>query len=178
MTPSEFVQLALQACPNLPAPEVLDKVDFKHNGKDGWDDSDDANAYFREEVVELLFAIDHRTYHDLIRYLLKAELEYASEETMMRETLRQLTFMIYQLGAIEDIPLLVQAKTDTCFDAGIGLDLELVFGLDRHATKAHFQAHPDSKYDVVACIEKYEDYEYRSPEAFIAGMKSYYGQTE
>lgn len=176
MHSKKFIQLIYDTAPALPAEEIIALVDFVHNGKEGWNESDDANADFREEVVDMLFENYSEKEIEAIRYLLKAEIEYAREETMMRETLRQLTFMLYCLGKPADVALLFEAKKDTCFDAGIGLDIELIFGRDKEAAIAHFTDHPHPEYDLVQAIHDHEDYEVRTPEEFIAGILRYYGK--
>lgn len=177
MTPKEFIQATEEYSPQLPPKEILKGVDFVHNGKESWDESDDLNADFREGVVDAIFQSEKPKNGALIRYLLAAEIEYCKEETCMRESLRQLTFMLYEFGEIEDIPLLFEAKKDSCFDAGIGLDIELIFGKDMEKTKDHFRRHPHQDYDILGCIEEYDDGDIRSPEEFIAAMNSYYGRT-
>ena len=56
--------------PDLPSTEVLSKVAFAHNGKEGWNDSDDLNGEFRELVVEEMFNDRNFTFPEMIRFLL------------------------------------------------------------------------------------------------------------
>ncbi|WP_196889848.1 hypothetical protein [Aureivirga sp. CE67] len=83
--------------------------------------------------------------------------------------------MLYLIGKIEDIPLLFEAKMDTSFDSRCGLDIELIFGKDKEKVKNYFRINKHENYDIVGCIEEYEQYEIRSPKEFIEGMNSYYG---
>lgn len=176
MKAKTFIKIVEEHSPNLPPEEMLKKVEFLHNGKDEWDESDDLNASFREEVVNYVFDSEIAKNRALIKKMLKAEIEYCREETLMTESLRKLTFMLYEIGEIEDIPLLFEAKKDTSFDAGIGLDIELIFGKDKEAVKNYFRANKNEEYDIVSCIEEYEQYDFRTPSEFIAGIKKYYGK--
>lgn len=94
----------------------------------------------------------------------------------MRKTLRQLTFMLYTIGEIEDIPMLFEAKMHTSFDAGCGLDIELIFGKDKEKVKEYFRTHEYGGYNIAACIEEFEKYDHQTPEEFIISMSSYYGK--
>ncbi len=162
--------------PDLPSTEVLSKVAFAHNGKEGWNDSDDLNGEFRELVVEEMFNDRNFTFPEMIRFLLREEFRFCRHVTTSTETLRQLTFMLFLLNEMHDIPLLFEAKFDTSFDAGIGLDIELIFGFDKERTKAHFRSNPHPEYNIVSKIEDYERYEARNAEQFIASLNSYYGR--
>lgn len=172
-----FIRIVKEFNPELPPKDILKNVDFVHNGKKDWRTSDDLNADFREKVTDFIFDSKELKSRALITYLLKAEINYCGAETMMRETLRQLTFMLYSIGEIEDIPLLFEAKMNTCFDAGCGLDIELIFGKDKEKVKDHFRLNPNDDYDIVGCIEDYEQYDVSTPEEFINGMNSYYGNS-
>ncbi|MBD0404086.1 hypothetical protein [Flammeovirga sp. EKP202] len=170
----DFVKIIKDCHPNLPPVNILKNVDFIHNGKEDWGESDDINADFRRKVVETLFDNKKLQSRELIKYLLQAEIDYCREETLMRETLRQITFMLYMIGKVEDIPMLFEAKMDTSFDAGCGLDIELIFGRDKDKVKEYFQLNKHENYDIVGCIEEYEKYDYQTPNEFIKGMKMYY----
>ncbi|WP_053992561.1 hypothetical protein [Mangrovimonas sp. TPBH4] len=172
----DFINSIELSSPNLPPKDILKKVDFIHNGKEEWGESDDINADFREKIVEIIFDSEKLKNRELIKYLLRAEIDYCREETLMRETLRQLTFMLYSFGKFEDIPLLFEAKMDTSFDAECGLDIELVFGADNEKVKDYFRTNKHIDYDIVSCIEEYEKYEFRTPEEFKKEMNSYYGK--
>lgn len=170
----DFIHSLELFSPDLPPKDILKNVDFIHNGKDGWGQSDDLNAAFREKVVTIVFDTEKLKTRDLIKYLLRAEINYAREESLMRETLRQLTFMLYTIGELEDIPLLFEAKMDTSFDAKCGLDIELVFGEDKETVKDYFKTNKHPDYDIVGCIEEYEKHQYLTPEEFKTEMLLYY----
>ncbi len=172
----EFIKKLQDFSPELPPSNILKHVDFVHNRKEKWGESDDLNAELREKVVDILFDNEKLQSRALIKYLLRAEIDYCGAETLMRETLRQLTFMLYMLGKIEDIPMLFEAKMDTSFDAGCGLDIELIFGKDKEKVKEYFRLNKNDNYDIVGCIEEYEKYGYSTSEEFIKGMFCYYGK--
>ncbi len=174
MNAAEIVKSIHSSVPSLPEDKVQQLLIYKHNGKKGWNSSYDLNADLREEVVELLFEQYDNQYRDCIILLLRAEISFCRELTIMRETLRQLTFMLYTLKHIEDIPLLYEAKFDCSFDSSIGLDVELIFGYDMEKTKAYFVANPDENYDIVSTIEEYGYSGNRTPEQFLAAMHYYY----
>lgn len=87
MEAKEFLEIVEKHLPDLPPEKVLAKIAYVHNGLEDWDDSDDANEGFREEIVNLLFEYYSEKHQGIIQELLKAEIEYAVAETMMRETL-------------------------------------------------------------------------------------------
>lgn len=176
MEAKEFLEIVEKHLPDLPAEKVLAKIAYVHNGLEDWDDSNDENEGFREEVVNLLFDYYSEKYQKIIQELLKAELEYAAAETMMRETLRQLTFMLFTIGDVKDIPLLFEAKFDTCFDAGLALDVELIFGKDRTKTIQYFTENPHEEYDIVERIQMYDEQDNNSPQQFEKFMNKYYGK--
>ena len=176
MTAKKYIKTIKAVAPALPAADLLSLVAYQHNGKTGWESSDDKNAYFREDAVDLLFENYSDSDRLFIRFLLEEELKYAGSETLMRETLRQLTFMIFVLGYPEDLPLLIEAKLDCCFDASCALDQELLLGRDKAAAIAYFSKYPHEDYDVLAIIEKYEQHGLRSAEEFITGMNEYYNK--
>jgi hypothetical protein len=175
MKPKKFLAKILAYSPDLPPTLDLEKLRFTHNGKSGWNDSNDLNGNFRAEIVELLFENYEAQHHALIRFLLEAEIAYCSSESTSTETLRQLTFMAFVLGEMEDIPLLYQAKFATSFDASIGLDWELILGKDKEAVRAYFTQNPHARYDIVAAIAESDEYELRTPEEFEQGMREYFG---
>ncbi len=173
---SEYWKSIKAFFPNLPPAETLAKVAFAHNGKDGWNESNDLNGEFRELVVEEMFNDRNITFPEMIRFLLREEISFCQHETLSTETLRQLTFMLFLLDEIDDIPLLFEAKFATSFDAAIGLDIELIFGFDRDRTKSHFRANPHPQYDIVAEIEDCERFETRNAQQFIDSLNAYYGR--
>ncbi|MCP4522405.1 MAG: hypothetical protein GY827_12050 [Cytophagales bacterium] len=171
MTPEEFIKIVKEHKPQLPPQEILSKVDYVHNGKEDWDTSDDKNVYFREEVVDLVFESNEQHNLELIKHLLRAEIDYCREETLMTDVLRKLVLALYLIGNIEDVVLLIEAKIYTSFDASCSLFVELMFGRQgKEEVKKYFQENPHPIYDVVACIEEYEKYEHRSPKQFIKDM--------
>lgn len=124
--------------------------------------------------MDFIFYSEKTENRAFIKCLLEAEIEYCREEDLMRETLRQLTFMLYSIWKVEDIPILFEAKMDTSFDAGCSLDIELIFGKNKEEIKSSFRVNKNNKYDIVGCIEEYEKYNFQTPDEFTKGMERYY----
>ncbi|WP_196889850.1 hypothetical protein [Aureivirga sp. CE67] len=75
MKAKEFIEIIEKYSPNLPPKKILEKVDFIHNGKEDWSESDDLKSKFREKIVELIFDSERNNKREFINYLLKAEIE-------------------------------------------------------------------------------------------------------
>lgn len=173
MTITDFLTAVNKHRPELPPTDVLDTVQYRHNGLDDWDGSDDMNGSFRESVAAALFKDYSQDHKAIIRLLLSAEIQHCREETMMTDVLRRLTFMLYDLGDVADIPLLYEAKEDTSFDAMCALDAELIIGKEPEKVKQHYLEHPHPVYNIIGFITERES-GVEDPAAFISGMRKYY----
>ncbi|MFK7969376.1 MAG: hypothetical protein AB8F95_03365 [Bacteroidia bacterium] len=174
MERSQFLKTLEGFTPDLPPKEILKAIDYNSLNNDQWGDDEMPQDELRAEVSEALLTKLNTKHLELIRYLLRQEINYSRRKMSMRETLRELTFMLYMTGEMSDIPLLYEAKLDTSFDAGCGLNIELIFWKDKEEVKRFFSKNKHPKYDIVETITDYEQYDFQSHEAFVSWMKSYY----
>ena len=137
-------------------------------------ESDDVNAALREEVVSALYKLYSSDFKAIIRFLTKAEIQYCREETMMTDVLRQLSFMLYDLADMEDVPLLFETKLNTSFDSLCSVDEEILMGKDSQKIKKHFLTDQHPAYDIAQYITEHEGDELESPELYVQNMKERY----
>lgn len=175
MSAADVIAEVNRCKPLLPPSPILDSIKYIHNGLEGWNESGDVNAQLREEVVSALYKDYSDDHKAIIRFLTNAEIQYCREETMMTEVLRQLSFMLYDLADMEDVPLLFETKMNTSFDSLCSVDIELLIGKDPQKVKEHFLINRHPVYDIAQyIIEHEEDDELEAPSSYIAAMKRRY----
>lgn len=157
--------------PALPPLELLNKVTYQHNGKTDWEESNDINLGDRFKVIKELYLDYSDSDKAMIKFLLEQEIKYAQEEGDYSLGLNIISFMLYTIMDVTDIPLLYDAKFDTCYDAQCVLDIELIFGQDIRETKAYYKQHPDSERDVLGVIEAFENRPYKTRTEYLKFYK-------
>jgi len=180
MTIEEILQAISSARPALPETGILDLIVYKWNGAEDWGSGDDLNADVRAAVSKALYRIYDAGYRQIIRVLLRAEMDYCSEETMMTGVLRRLCFMLYEIGEPEDLALLHEAKFGTSFDASCALDPELIRGRDPDRGLEYYKANPLPEADIAADLEAYNkpDSGLLSPEDYSGLMRKRYAKED
>ena len=152
----------------------MDSLKYLHNGKNDWGSSDDINAALRQKVVSALYKEYSQDHKAIIRFLTIEEIQYCRVETMMTDVLRQLTFVLYDLADIEDVPLLYEAKLNTSFDSLCSLDIELLIGKEPQKIKDYFLLNKHPIYDITQYIIDNENNEVESPTDFIKNIRRRY----
>ncbi|MEN3943061.1 hypothetical protein WJU23_17310 [Prosthecobacter sp. SYSU 5D2] len=113
-----------------------------------------------------------------IQRLLGLEIEFERQGEGGEEMLRTLCLQLFSLGYPEDALLIWEAKQSS-FDAGCGLDVQLLCGAGLTATKDYLsrasapEASAVLKY--LAVCEKAGDFDEWTPQATLDTWRSYYG---
>lgn len=167
--------------PDLPPIELLQTLVYRHNkkpdilydeqGKMQFGGADDKNVANRFNFIKKLYPIYNPTDKALVRFLLEQEVRYAQEHEYFFG-LNISSFMLYKIMDVTDVPLLYDAKFNTCFDARFALDIELVFGLHKDETKDYYTKNPDPERDIVDIIKTYEKRHYRDRAVFLNDYES------
>lgn len=154
----------------------IQQIEFKDNGEEGWNEQADLNDDFREEVVKELYKDYTHSDKPFIHKLWLAEHEHCYELTLLTACFRQITFMLYTIATVEDIPMLMDAKLNTSFDASCGLDVDLMFPVDPKVAIAYYTQNPYSKEDdIVENLEKYSHYELKHRADYTKSWREYFG---
>jgi hypothetical protein len=100
----------------------------------------------REHLLEAIHPDAAREHHELLRALLKAEINYranAAEPQEYFENLYWCAFLLFCVGDPADVPALWQAKQIN-FDTASGLDVQTLFGAGVGPTLAWLHSHGHS----------------------------------
>jgi hypothetical protein len=112
-----------------------------------WDEqglSEDAHQGVRAEVLSLLLRDRHDSDIDLVRFLLRQEVDMHAASWGIHESLRLAALLLNEYGRAEDVWLLWEAK-DANFDTFTGLDGGLLLPAGVAGTLAYVRSaeHPD-----------------------------------
>jgi hypothetical protein len=115
---------------------------------------------------------------DEIRRLLAEEIEQARRGESGEEMLRTLCLQLFSLGVVEDTLLIWDAKHSS-FDAGCGIDVQLLCGAGLEATKEFLaESRNGSAAAALGYLTKCErtgDFAGWTPQTSIADSRRYYG---
>lgn len=156
---------------------VLESFKYKHNGKEGYGLSSDANYDHRKELILELY--NDYSAHDkpLIKWLLQEGLK-SMEHDLPAASIDLCAFMLYKYMENEDVYLLYEAKFGAGTDLMVYVDIELVFGLDILQTKQFLKGDKtriEDSQEVLRAIKHYEGYkeaQYKKREAYIQYFES------
>ncbi len=135
-------------------------IDFRcvHNGKKGYEESDDKNYQNRKKLILELYKDYSADDKPLIKWLLQEELK-GFEFDIPVYTTDLCAFMIYKYMVNEDIYDLYEAKFGAGSDHMGFVDIELIFGLNKDETKTFLKNDDTQKElsnEIVETIESYE----------------------
>ena len=157
----EIIERISEAIPNLPESIVLEKIIFKWNDKDlgTWDGGFDLNELIREAVVKSLreeFNKSNVEYVEIIRFILKQEIENCCESQMSTETLRVCYDSLANLKAYEDIPLLIRAN-GASFDANCALFKDRIFYNGYENVMSYLKSNKKIDKEIIESVEYYAE---------------------
>ncbi|MCP4440169.1 MAG: hypothetical protein GY810_14595 [Aureispira sp.] len=176
MTAEEYIVQYKMNPSIIETEEFIQQILFKHNGKTGWGERYDLNEDFREEVIEELYKDYTNIDKPFVLKLWAAEQEHCSDLTTLTDCFRLITFMLYTLATVEDIPHLIDAKLHTSFDASCGLDINLMFPVDYKTAKEYYIQNPYSGYDIIAILDEYNEYELTHKADYTKSWKEYFDE--
>lgn len=162
MTPKEILDKINIAKPKLPNNEVLALIAFKWNNDelDTWDGGFDLNEKTRSNIIELLipnFIIKDNDYLEILRFLLKQEIENSNESESFLVTLQTCYDSLADYKHLEDIPLLLAANNDTSFDANCALSKDRLFYNGYNNVMNYLKSNKDIDENIIEQIEYYAD---------------------
>ncbi len=167
MIMEEKIKELLAFSPELPPAKLINQFQFQHNGKQGWTEANDVNQPKRLDLIKALYPFFQKEDKALIRFLLEQEITYTQELGDYTEGLNISSFMLYKIMDNSDVPLLYEAKFNTCFDARFTLDIELVMGLGLKQTKAFLNKNKDQYEEIIDVIKEYEKREFKTREIYL-----------
>ena len=163
MNKKEIASEIIQAKPNLPKKEILEKLTFKWNkeGLSTWDGGYDLNEDLREKVVELLekeFRTKNSDYANILRFILKQEIKNCYESETSTQALSISYDRLADLEFYEDIPLLLKANDETSFDANCALFKNRLFYKGYENVMNYLKSSKELDKDIIESIQYYAEY--------------------
>ncbi|MEW7280279.1 hypothetical protein ABW636_16935 [Aquimarina sp. 2201CG1-2-11] len=150
---------------------LLNDFACTHNGKNGYEYSDDKNYKKRKNLILELYNDYSSVDKPLIKNLLQEELK-GFEYDIPVYTIDLCAFMLYKHMEVDDVYDLYEAKFGTGSDAEAYVDIELVFGLSKEETKTFLKKEKTQKklnQEILATIEWYES----NPKAKFKSREEY-----
>lgn len=166
MSKEEIAAIIVEAKPNLPKQDILDKLTFKWNkeGLSTWDGGYDLNEDLREGVIEYLeeaFKANNAEYAKILRFFLKEEIKSCYGSETSTHALKICYDRLAYLEFYEDIPLLLSANDDTSFDANCSLYKNRLFYKGYEDVMNYLKSNKDIDKEIIESIQQYaEQYGY------------------
>ncbi|WP_445710667.1 hypothetical protein [Flavobacterium sp.] len=152
-----------EARPNLPNEEILLTIAFKWNDVEltTWDGGFDLNEKEREKIVNLLapnFIKKDSDYLEILRFLLKQEIENCCEGEFCSTTLHNCYDYLANYKNLEDVLLLLAANDDTSFDANSALFKDRLFYNGYSNVINYLKSQKNIDEEIIESLEYYGNY--------------------
>jgi len=163
MNKEDIASKIIEAKPNIPEQEVLDKLIFKWNEESlsTWDGGYDLNEGLREKVVEFLdekFQTKNPDYANILRFILEQEIKNCYESEISTQALSISYDRLARLEFYEDIPLLLSANDDTSFDANCALFKNRLFYKGYENVMEYLKSNKEIDQEIIDKIQYYAEY--------------------